>query len=246
MISPSYLSLRARLAMLEGSGWQSIHFLQCKILLVFYELGHGIFPAVSIPIAACARVCRAISTDWQFREAAPHTPEDEEKRRTWWAVHNLERYIALCCGDAPLISRDAKEDYLLPTKEGYGPQRLCPSIYTGTRANMSAFELEPFARECQVAHLVGRVVQHVFDPISDVNFHKNESMQLERTLVAFLHLLVAEELNDYVYCGARSMCLSALIVLYANRYNHDTAERVVDRAAPTNCVAYGCHFQSLI
>lgn len=72
---------------------------------------------------------------------------------------------------------------------------------------MSAYELEPFARECQVAHLVGRIVQHVFDPISDVNFRDNESVQLERTLVAFLPVLVAEELKDYVYCGARSMCL---------------------------------------
>ncbi|KAJ2979139.1 hypothetical protein NQ176_g3431 [Zarea fungicola] len=231
MISPPYLSLRARLAMLEASGCQSLHFLQCRILLVFYELGHGIFPAVSVSVAACARACRAISTGWQFSDATSQNPDDEEKRRTWWAIHNLERYIALCCGDAPLISRDAREDYLLPAKEGYRPQTLCPNIYTGACANMSAYELEPFARECQVAHLVGRIVQHVFDPISDVNFRDNESVQLERTLVAFLPVLVAEELKDYVYCGARSMCLSALLVLYVNRYNHALAERVVDDGA---------------
>lgn len=72
---------------------------------------------------------------------------------------------------------------------------------------MSAFEAGPFGRECQVAHLVGRVVQHVFEPVSDVEFLARESVQLERTLVAFLPVLVAEELKYYVYCSALSMCL---------------------------------------
>jgi hypothetical protein len=70
-----------------------------------------------------------------------------------------------------------------------------------------------FARECQVSHLVGRVVRHVFDPTSDHRFHAEESFQLERTLLAFMPLLIEEQFEFGRYCAALGIC---------SRYNSHT------------------------
>lgn len=76
-----------------------------------------------------------------------------------------------------------------------------------TIATPALFGLGQFARECQVSHLVGRVVRHVFSPISDTYFHGEEARQLERTLLSFLPLLIEEEVQFSNYCGALATCV---------------------------------------
>jgi hypothetical protein len=62
------------------------------------------------------------------------------------------------------------------------------------------------ARECQISHLVGHVVRHVYDPLPDASLNIEEATQLERTLKAYLPLLSNEELRIGKYCGAYGMC----------------------------------------
>jgi hypothetical protein len=85
-------------------------------------------------------------------------------------------------------------------------QPLFPGI-SPTIATPAPFRLGQFARECQVSHLVGRVVRHVFSPISDTYFHREEARQLERTLLSFLPLLIKEEVQFSNYCGALATCV---------------------------------------
>jgi hypothetical protein len=61
------------------------------------------------------------------------------------------------------------------------------------------------ARECQVSHLLGQVVRHVFDPTPDAVFHTNEAAQLERTLMALMPLLIEEQMFYGKYCAALGM-----------------------------------------
>ena len=63
-----------------------------------------------------------------------------------------------------------------------------------------------FARECQVAHLAGRVIRHVYDPASDLSFQAEEAAQLERTLLALIPVLSEEELQFGRYCSALGIC----------------------------------------
>lgn len=72
--------------------------------------------------------------------------------------------------------------------------------------SMPPFRVSHFVRECQVSHLVGRVVQHIFSPISDGSFHEEEAAQLERTLLPLLRILAEEEVQFTNYCGALAMC----------------------------------------
>lgn len=62
------------------------------------------------------------------------------------------------------------------------------------------------ARECQVSHLAGRVVRHVFDPAADHDFQEQEAAQLERTLMALMPVLSAEELQFGRYCSSLGIC----------------------------------------
>lgn len=62
------------------------------------------------------------------------------------------------------------------------------------------------ARECQVSHLAGRVVRHVFDPTSDSTFQEQEAAQLDQTMTALMPILSAEEIQFGRYCSSLGIC----------------------------------------
>ena len=70
------------------------------------------------------------------------------------------------------------------------------------------------ARECQISHLVGRVIRHVFHPTSDPEFNAEEAIQLERTLRSYLPLLATEELRIGRYCAAFGMCNRSVLPIH--------------------------------
>jgi hypothetical protein len=98
MQSSLYISTKSVISMLEATSYQSLEVIQCRLLVSFYEMGHGIYPAAFVSIAACAKLARAIS----LNRSATHVGQNylemivaEERRRTWWAVLNLERLVSL-------------------------------------------------------------------------------------------------------------------------------------------------------
>ena len=79
----TYSSLKHQLVSLEQAGVLTITVLQAMILIAFYELGHGIYPAVFLTVGTCARYAVALGLNrdiflWDHTE-------------TWWAVVILER-----------------------------------------------------------------------------------------------------------------------------------------------------------
>lgn len=75
-----------------------------------------------------------------------------------------------------------------------------------TLSTPSDIRVGPFARECQISHLMGRVLRHVLDPSDDASFQKEEALQIERTLNAFLPLLMEQELSFGLFCAALGLC----------------------------------------
>ncbi|PON22914.1 hypothetical protein TGAM01_v208169 [Trichoderma gamsii] len=217
-VSPSYLIAKSSIGLLEATGFLTLDAIQSRLLLVLYEVGHGIYPAASVSIGSCARLARhaGLSRDfWHAQEAAVANPDAEERRRTWWAIHNLDRFIALCGGDAILASEDATPDTHLPSDPEQLPCIVTSEAARPTVSTPAPFSVGPFARECQVAHLMGRVVQHIYHPVADLEFRSRESFQLESTLKAFLPILIEEELEFSSYCGALGICISSLYALYS-------------------------------
>jgi hypothetical protein len=93
----------------------TIELIQAMVLIVLYETGHSIYPAASISIAACARAARSIGLD---KRQAEHGVEDqvviELRKRLWWAIFILDRFINLCMGDKIFATDDPQPTDTLP------------------------------------------------------------------------------------------------------------------------------------
>ena len=90
----TYLSLKRQLLSLEQAGVLTITVLQAMILIAFYELGHGIYPAAFLTVGICARYAVALGLNndiflWDNTDSSRAAME--EKHRAWWAVVILER-----------------------------------------------------------------------------------------------------------------------------------------------------------
>ena len=72
-----------------------------------------------------------------------------------------------------------------------------------------------FARTCQAAHLVGRVVFHVNESSVDSRFRFSEAAQLHRTMAPLATLLTAEfETEPDSLSTSLALCYSAMMKLY--------------------------------
>lgn len=94
MQSSLYVSLKSIISLLEAVQYQSLEVVQCRLLLIFYEMGHGMFPAASISIGACSRLARFLGinkTSAQLEGSDLSSNVLEERKRAWWAILNLDR-----------------------------------------------------------------------------------------------------------------------------------------------------------
>lgn len=79
----------------------SILVLQAGLLVALYELGHGIYPAAFLSIGACARYAYALGINVSqtvFTKRVITLVEVEERRRVWWALVVLDRFVTCLSG----------------------------------------------------------------------------------------------------------------------------------------------------
>jgi histone H3/H4 len=95
MQSSLYVIVKNIISLLASTSYYlSLDQIQCRLLVTFYEIGHGISPAASISIGACARMARALGLHKKWRQPISNALGNavaEEERRVWWAVFNLDR-----------------------------------------------------------------------------------------------------------------------------------------------------------
>lgn len=100
MASSHYHAAKSGISVLEATGHGSLTAIQSRLLVVLYEMGHGLYPAASVSIGACARLLRNIGLGSDSSHLQGDTSigvDAEERKRTWWAVHNLDRYALSSC-----------------------------------------------------------------------------------------------------------------------------------------------------
>ena len=93
--SPEYSAAKSFYAAVEGAGTCSTQVLQSAILIAFYEFGHAIYPAAYLSVGTAARygVSFGMNIDEDSEHGGLNWIEVEEKKRTWWAVVILDRYV---------------------------------------------------------------------------------------------------------------------------------------------------------
>jgi Fungal specific transcription factor domain len=215
MQSSLYYKVKNLIVLLETKADPSLDLVHCRALVTFYEMGHGLHRAAYISLAACARAARVIGLHrkrWRNLNADSDRLVLEEEKRTWWAIVLMDRFINLCNGDAFFVTDDPARTDPLPIEDLLWSESFRRADLEGlieaaplldTPFNITVGQL---ARECQISHLAGYVVRHVFEPVPDPHFNAEEALQLERTLKAYLPLLSNEELKIGKYCGAYGMC----------------------------------------
>jgi hypothetical protein len=96
-----YLAGKQYLSELEIAGVFTVPMLQGRVLIALYEFGHGIYPAAYMSIGNCAAQAFALGLGSE-KEAGEAEAEEgrrltwvehEERRRIWWAIVILERFV---------------------------------------------------------------------------------------------------------------------------------------------------------
>ncbi|KAL8336106.1 hypothetical protein RB601_000098 [Gaeumannomyces tritici] len=192
-----YWKTKRALSCLEANGILSIRLLQALLLVTYYEISNAIYPSAFMSVAMCARVGQAIGIHDHTR-APQMLPvrtslvEHEEARRTWWGFIVLDRYITIGPEYRPFSCLGPSPDALLPMDEGSwesGEPRIRPSLAVSAAVDNSAC---PFARTCQAASLLSRVLLHINHRPDDYDAYYAESLMLARAATAFA-LAVAHE-----------------------------------------------------
>jgi len=208
MHSLIYVTVKSLVGLIEATSDLTLDVVHCRLLLALYELGHSLHTAAYMSVATCARSARVLGLNrkpWRNSVGANVLAMEEEKR-LWWAIVNMDRFIGLCTGDALFVTDNPESSDPLPMRDQLWLGDSVAADVEATLATPTNITVGQMAQESQVAHLTGRVVQHVFDPTSDPTFDAQEAAQLERTLKAFLPLLAEEDLKIGKYCGALGMC----------------------------------------
>ncbi|KAI5459523.1 hypothetical protein BGZ63DRAFT_359285 [Mariannaea sp. PMI_226] len=196
---------------IESAGNLSVLALQAAVLITIYELGHGIYPAAIISVANCARIGTLLGIDgslnsWNASSGVPWV-ELEERRRVWWAIIILDRFMNLSCPKRHLVTPDPDPDSYLPIDDGDWDSGLSnPEDAVKLRLS-SQVHIGRFAR---FAHAAPLLSQAVFSSDED----PQNTAQLRRTILALINLGEKEGVtNRILFCTLNAVCYIAIFNL---------------------------------
>nr|POE51647.1 hypothetical protein CFP56_25854 [Quercus suber] len=118
--TPLYHALKQFYLETETSSILSIQVLQAGILIALYEVGHGIYPAAFLSIGACARYAHVMGLGFKAGTGINKVLtllEFEERRRVWWAIVILDRFVNIGCPGRPFATADPKLSDILPVND---------------------------------------------------------------------------------------------------------------------------------
>ncbi|KAL2793291.1 fungal-specific transcription factor domain-containing protein [Aspergillus keveii] len=188
----------------EGSGTPSILVLQANIFIALYELGHGLYPNAYMTIGACARYLYVLGINGTSSRKVNMNPprptsmiEVEERRRAWWAVVILDRFVSIAAPTRPFATPDPELDDLLPVDDEDWNNGIVNASDLCTVGSPSTTHMSKFSLLCQAARVLGKVICFLSrsgprnaarNSDDDWNAHQEdiERMQLDTTLQAML------------------------------------------------------------
>ena len=219
-----YTAVKHVLNACESASQHSPSLLAAQVLLTFYEANQGLYPAAYYSLSRCSRMCYAVglhdkSKATQLLTKADTWTEVEERRRLWWAVLILDRYVHAGFRFRPLMTPTISAHEIIPANDeawDQGHMAVNPLLVMSIEA---ATVVSPYARLCQAAHLLGNVCQHVNEHAvaEEADFHFQEAHRLSRALLALLSMLEDEHRSldkPSRLFSSRALCYTALLLLY--------------------------------
>lgn len=207
----------------EAQNGFSIQMMQALLLISLYETGHAIYPAAYLSIGHAARLGHAMGLHErsvpQMLPRCTTWTEQEERRRVWWGVVILDRFINIGHRGKPFASSDPSLDTHLPTDDSSWDRGQMLATTPLALSASQTIRAAPFARTCQSSHLLGKVIRHLNDTHLPIDYKFDEALQLNRTIRALASLLPNEAEDDDptvrpTLCTSMAICYSALLTLY--------------------------------
>ncbi|KAL7933186.1 hypothetical protein V8C35DRAFT_322578 [Trichoderma chlorosporum] len=204
---------------LEASGLISLRFLQGMLLVALYEIGHAIYPAAFMSVAACVRYAQGlgIQPGGKQRLKLPLTwVEKEERKRIWWSAFLLDR---LSCPGCPAAIDEPGPDESLPvddTRWDEGAASVpCSPLLNSPVSN----EFGRFALLIQAFVLLSKVLRLTSNMrAAQPKLQGVEARQLERTVKALLYFGLMERKwrNGVTSCELHSVSQISLLAMYTS------------------------------
>lgn len=100
---------------IQAAGVLSMETLQGYILVAVYELGHAMYPAAQTSLGISLKIALSLGMGWNCSTEKTSSSmawiDTEERRRTWWAIFMLERFVLIrhysaLCTDVELRMTD--------------------------------------------------------------------------------------------------------------------------------------------
>ncbi|MCJ1459898.1 hypothetical protein MMC28_010277 [Mycoblastus sanguinarius] len=240
--SLSYAAAKRSLLEDEIIGAFTIQHLHAMILVALYELGHGIYPAAYMSIGACVRYGVALGIHPRnasgLNEPSSTLLEQEERRRAWWAMLILDRFVLLGCPTRSPMAPSPELDDLLPSDDVEYDQGTINRDQLSTLSSQASLKMGMLARLSQACYLLGRTFRHTNDTNVDETFHREEAMQLDRTIRALINLSYAEgAVRRMAVCAQTGICYSALMTLHDPKSSRTDPEHIQNAFAFSKSIA---------
>ena len=218
-----YQDVKSFYTYIEAQNGFSIQTIQALLLISLYEYGHAIYPAAYLSIGNAARLGHAMGLHArevpQMLQRSSTWTEQEERRRVWWGVLILDRFVNIGHRGKPFVSAEPSLDMHLPTDDAAWDRGQMLATAPLSLSASQTIKASPFARACQSIHLAGKVIRHIDDRSIPVDYRFEEALQVHRTLRALAALLPEETQDDDPFirptlCESMGICYSALLTLY--------------------------------
>ncbi|KAL6874256.1 hypothetical protein HDV57DRAFT_504340 [Trichoderma longibrachiatum] len=207
---------------LEAAGMVSLRVLQGMLLVALYEVGHAIYPAAFMSVAACVRYAHALGIQpggMQRLKLSLTWVEEEERKRIWWSAFLLDRFVSLNCPGCPAAIDEPSPQEVLPADEALWDEgaEAAPSS-PGVNSPVS-MEFGRFALLTQAFVLLSKVLKlKATSQESPTKGLKDEAQKLERTIKALLYFgqMEVKSRNGMPSFELHSVCTISLITLYTS------------------------------
>ncbi|KAL4997081.1 hypothetical protein BDV10DRAFT_98895 [Aspergillus recurvatus] len=230
----TYLAAKQLLYSCDISSTLALPTLQAYVLVAVYEIGHAIYPAAHLSIGACVNYATSLGLGWttpSWLERRLSWIEAEERRRVWWAIVILERYISLGWQQRPIVSEPPGMDEMLPIDDAAFDEEVMVPGCSMTASTPCSINMGRFARLAQATYLLDRVLRHTQDRTLSAGSREEEAIQLDKALSSLLTFTANEtERRGIKICSQAALCQSALAILHVPYLSPDSNASVRRRS----------------
>ena len=211
---------------IEAQNVFSVQMIQALLLIAFYEIGHGIYPAAYFRVGNVARLGYATGLhDPKAPQMLPRcntSTEQEERRRLWWGITILDRFINIGHRGKRFATSDPALETRLPTEDEPWDEGKMVVAAPLSLSTSPTIRVSSYARTCQSAHLLGKILDHIDDTKLPLEYRFSDALQLHRTMRALVDAISKEVLGVNVddpslrpsLCVSMAIACSGLLTLY--------------------------------